>query len=241
MLNRMLPLFSRYYSPCQQLVHGQMGHQELTAVRGQAWLHHRCRNLHWLGRASKESVHAEKACTVDHATACGWLHQVSAFFTQLSMNVLPPGTLTLPLVTGKLEPWTDCTPVPCTPEQDATPLQQWPRRLFMKFLVEATYNAYIIMDSYRAYSRTSHRFMPSTCSCRWPLHAACSQLPPAVHRRVARAQQSDLLRMQGVGPTSKEDCWCSTYHKYLCLHVGSTCWSDYNTKIQFWRWAKPSP
>ena len=33
--------------------------------------------------------------------------------------------------------------------------------------------------------------------------------------------------------------WCSTCHKYLCLHVGSTCWSDYHTKVQFWRWAEP--
>ena len=30
-----------------------------------------------------------------------------------------------------------------------------------------------------------------------------------------------------------------TCHKYLCFFVGSTCWSDYHTKVQFWRGAEP--
>ena len=37
----------------------------------------------------------------------------------------------------------------------------------------------------------------------------------------------------------KTTFWCSTCHNYLCLRVGSTCWSDYHTKVQFWRRAKP--
>ena len=68
MLDRMLPLFRRYYSPCQpprghdshqelprhQAVHtrlaSQIWHQELPAVRGQDGLHPRRRNLHGPGQ-----------------------------------------------------------------------------------------------------------------------------------------------------------------------------------------------
>ena len=62
MLDRMLPPLlqpppatrrghdSHQEPPCHQAVHtpqaGQMGHQELPAVRGQDGLHSRCRNLH---------------------------------------------------------------------------------------------------------------------------------------------------------------------------------------------------
>ena len=66
------------------------------------------------------------------------------------MNVLPLGTLTLPLVAGTWEPWTRLNETRCQ--------YRWPSRLFMKFLVWATYNAYIIMDSYRPYSHAGHRF-----------------------------------------------------------------------------------
>ena len=152
---------------------------------------------------------------------------------------------------------------------------RWPRRLFMKFLVWAAYNAYIIMDSYRPHSRAGHRFR----TFHMLVDELCLQLVgdyrTAVHRREARAQQSDLLRLQGVGQhhperspaaTGNNLCvvccakynkylkkhpattygnmphkrrkttfWCSTCHKYLCLRVGSTCWSDFHTKVQFWR------
>ena len=152
---------------------------------------------------------------------------------------------------------------------------RWPRRLFMKFLVWAAYNAYIIMDSYRPHSRAGHRFR----TFHMFVDELCLQLVgdyrTAVHRREARAQQSDLLRLQGVGQhhperspaaTGNNLCvvccakynkylkkhpataygnmphkrrkttfWCSTCHKYLCLRVGSTCWSDFHTKVQFWR------
>ena len=32
---------------------------------------------------------------------------------------------------------------------------------------------------------------------------------------------------------------CFICHKYLCLLVGSTCWSDYHTKVKIWRLAEP--
>ena len=60
----------------------------------------------------EESIHCEQACGVparaaDRATACGGLPQVS--YPQSCMNVLPPGTLTLPLISGTWEPWTRTT------------------------------------------------------------------------------------------------------------------------------------
>ena len=131
------------------------------------------------------------------------------------------------------------------------------------------------MDSYRPHSRAGHRFH----TFHMFVDELCLQLVgdyrTAVHRREGRAQQSDLLRLQGVGQhhperspaaTGNNLCmvccakynkylkkhpataygnmphkrrkttfWCSTCHKYLCLRVGSTCWSDYHTKVQFWR------
>ena len=73
-----------------------------------------------------------------------------------------------------------------------------PRRLFMKFLVWAAYNAYIIMDSYRPRSRAGHHFR----TFHMFVDELCLQLVgdyrTAVHRHEARAQQSDLLRLQGV-------------------------------------------
>ena len=153
---------------------------------------------------------------------------------------------------------------------------RWPRRLFMKFLVWSNaYNTYIIMDSYRSHSRVGHRFRTFHMFVDEPCLQLVGDYCTAVHRREARAQQSDLIRLQGVGQhhperspatTSNNLCmvcctkynkypkkhaakafrnmphkqrkttfWCSTRHKYLCLCVGSTCWSDYHTKVQFWR------
>ena len=105
----------------------------------------------------------------------------------------------------------------------------WLRRLFMKFLVWAAYNAYIIMDSYRPHSRAGHRFH----TLHMFVDELCLQLVgdyrTAVHRREARAQQSDLLRLQGVGQhhpkrspaaTGNNLCvvCCAKYNKYLKKH-----------------------
>ena len=85
---------------------------------------------------------------------------------------------------------------------------RWPR-LFMKFLVWAAYNAYIIIYSYRLHSHATHH--------------------TAVNRREARVQQSDLLHLQGVGQhhpkrspaaTGNNLCMvcCTNYNKYLKKH-----------------------
>ena len=204
----------------------------------------------------EESVHREQACggparEVDRATACGGLHQVS----------LPPVSFHMLLhecsacgysnfdsrfrYMGAVDKNDQIARLNKTRRH-----YRWPHRLFMKFLIWAACNA-----------------MPTS-----------SWIPTdltAVLRREARAQQSDLLRLQGVGQhhperspaaTGNNLCvvccakynkylkkhpataygnmphkrrkttfWCSTCHKYLCLRVGSTCWSDYHTKVQFWR------
>ena len=128
------------------------------------------------------------------------------------------------------------------------------------------------MDSYRPHSRAGQRFR----TFHMFIDELCLQLVGDYRtavRREDRAQQSDLLRLQGVGQhhpecspaaTGNNLCvvccakynkylkkhpataygnmphkrrkttfWCSTCHKYLCLRVGSTCWSDYHTKVQF--------
>ena len=229
----------------------------------------------------EESVHREQACggparAVDRATACGGLHQVS----------LPPVSFHTVLhecsacgysnfdsrfrYMGAVDKNDQIARLNKTRRH-----YRWPRRLLMKFLVWAAYNAYIIMDSYRPHSRAGHRFR----TFHMFVDELCLQLVgdyrTAVNRREARAQQSDLLRLQGVGQhhperslaatgnnlcvvccakynkylkkhpataygnmphkSRKTTFWCSTCHKYLCLRVGSTCWSDYHTKVQFWR------
>ena len=74
----------------------------------------------------------------------------------------------------------------------------WLLWLFMKFLVWATYNAYIIMDSYRPHSRAGHFF----CTFHMFVDELCLQLVgdsrTAVHRSEARAHQSDLHHLQVV-------------------------------------------
>ena len=106
---------------------------------------------------------------------------------------------------------------------------RWPCRLFMKFLVWAAYNAYIIKDSYRPHYRTGHRFR----TFHMFIDELCLQLVgdyrTAVHRHEARAQQSDLLHLQGVGQhhserspaaTGNNLCvvCCAKYNKYLKKH-----------------------
>ena len=90
---------------------------------------------------------------------------------------------------------------------------RWPCRLFMKFLVWAAYNAYIIMDSYRPHSRAGH------CFHTFHMFVAelCLQLVgdyrTAVHLREARVQQSDLLRLQGVGQHHPERSPAATLYR----------------------------
>ena len=225
----------------------------------------------------EESVHCKQACrgqvrTVDRATACGGLHQVSK----------PPGSFHTILHECSASGYSNFASRfrymgakdknnQITRLNNTRCHYRWPRRLFMKFLVWAAYNAYIIMDSYRPHPcaghhfRTLHMFVDELCL------QLVGDYRRAVHRHEAQAQQSDLLRLQGVGqhnpersaaPTGNNLCvvcctkynkylkkhpatayrnmphkrrkttsWCSTCHKYLCLRVGSTCWSDYHTKV----------
>ena len=130
------------------------------------------------------------------------------------MNVLHQGTLTLPLVSGTWQQWTRTT----TPEQDETPLP------LAAQAVQAAYNAYIIMDSYRPHShaghcfRTFHMFVDELCL------QLISDYRTAVHRREARAQQSEILRLQGVGqhhperaPVARELYFTLTAGQGTCL------------------------
>ena len=115
MLDRMLPIFCRYFSPLQQLsldegmiptknrlaikqcIHDklcQMGHQELHVVRGQDRLHTRCRNLHRPGQGLPlASPRINQQC---YLPSCGQLaghqqepHAVHGSFLQLCHD-LPP-------------------------------------------------------------------------------------------------------------------------------------------------------
>ena len=153
----------------------------------------------------EESVHCEEACggptrTVDHATACGGLHQVSyllASFHTIMHECSASGYSNF------------ASPFRCMGAMDKNDQiahlnktrchYRWPHRLFMKFLVWAAYNAYIIMDSYRPHFRAGHRFR----TFHMFVDDLCLQLVgdyrTAVHRREARAQQSDLLCLQGMG------------------------------------------
>ena len=85
------------------------------------------------------------------------------------------------------------------------------------------------MDSYRPHSRAGQRF----CTFHMFVDELCLQLigdyRTAVHRHEARAQQSDLLRLQGVGQHHPERspaangnnlCMvcCAKYNKYLKKH-----------------------
>ena len=143
----------------------------------------------------------------------------------------------------------------------------------MKFLVWATYNAYIIFNSYRPHFCASHCFLTFHMFVDELCLQRMGDNRTAVHRRKAREQQSDLLHMQGKGqhhPECSLPATCNNvclvcyakYNKYLmkhpataygnmpqewskttfwcstCLHVSSTCWSDYCTKVQFWRLAE---
>ena len=145
-------------------------------------------------------------------------------------------------------------------------------RLFMKFLVWAAYNAYIIMDSYRPHSRAGHRFctfhmfVDELClqlvgdyrtavhrrgpgpAVRPPSFAGCGTTPPRTSPAAAGnnlcvvccANYNKYLKKHpatayGNMPHKrrKTTFWCSTCHKYLCLRVGSTCWSAYQLKFSF--------
>ena len=149
---------------------------------------------------------------------------------------------------------------------------RWPRRLFMKFLVSFHHHGFLQTRAGHRF-RTFHMFVDELCL------QLVGDYRTAVHRRGARAQQSDLLRLQGVGQHHRERSpaatgnnlcvvfcakynkylkkhpatiygnlphkrrkttfLCSTCHKYLCLRVGSTCWSDFHNKVQFG--VEPSP
>ena len=209
--------------PRHQAVHmpqaGQMGHQELPAVRGQDGLHSRRRNLHGpvqgpplapprfsrqccppshgelaghqqephavhgpLLQLSRALPHAEeragspgrghrhaKPQALPRGTrqeadrACGGLHQVS----------LPPVSFHTVLHECSASGYSNFASrfryMGAVDKNDQIAHlnktrchYRWPRRLFMKFLVWAAYNAYIIMDSYRPHSAARRRLPHSS-------------------------------------------------------------------------------
>ena len=73
-----------------------------------------------------------------------------------------------------------------------------------------------------------------------PSFAGCGTTPPERHQQ--QPLRGLLHQVQQVSKETpghrickyahkqrKTTFWCSTCHKYLCLRVGSTCWSDYHT------------
>ena len=106
---------------------------------------------------------------------------------QFCVNVLPQGTLTCLLLQvhgSREQERIDCM-------SDKTRYHYpWPSRLFMKFLVCASYNADIIMYSYRPHSRADHHFHTAFNMF---VDELCLQLVrdyhTEVHHREARAQQ----------------------------------------------------
>ena len=197
-----------------------MGHQELPAVRGQDGLHSRCRNLH--------------------------------------------GPLAPPQISRQ------CCP---TSRGELASHQQEPHAVHGP-LLQLRHALHEVSCLRRIQRLHHHGFLQTPLTFHMFVDELCLQLVgdccTAVHRREARAQQSNLLHLQGVGQhhpehspaaTGNNLCvvccakynkylkkhpataygnmrrkttfWCSTCHKYLCL--SSTCWSDYHTKVQFWR------
>ena len=155
----------------------------------------------------EESVHCNQVCrgqvrTVDRATACGGLHQVSkppASFHTILHECSASGYSNFASrfrYMGAVDKNNQITHLNNTRRH-----YRWLRRLFMKFLVWAAYNAYIIMDSYRPHSRAGHNFR----TFHMFVDELCLQLVGdyrrAVHRHEAQAQQSDL---QGVGQHNPE-------------------------------------
>ena len=102
---------------------------------------------------------------------------------------MPSGTLTLPLVSATWEPWTRTTRSPLPLATQA--LHEVSRLGRLQRLHH--------QDSYRPHSRAGHCFR----TFHMFVDELCLQLVgdyrTAVHRSKARAQQSDLLRLQGVG------------------------------------------
>ena len=101
MLDRMLPLFWHYYSPCHQLSLDsnqeppwhqticnrqarQIWHQELSAMRGQDRQHHRPRNLHQPGKGPILAPPwvRRQCCTPSHGELAG--HQQESLAVHLS-------------------------------------------------------------------------------------------------------------------------------------------------------------
>ena len=150
---------------------------------------------------------------------------------------------------------------------------RWPRRLFVKFVMWACYNAYVLMNFYSPHTVAGKRFR----TFNYFIDELCLQLigdfRSAVKRRESREAELPQ-RMQNVGlhyparspeATGSNVCvvctynynkyrkanpaaaakdllykkvtttfWCGYCRRYLCIRDGSTCWSDWHNKREYW-------
>ena len=126
------------------------------------------------------------------------------------MNVLPPDTLTLPLlqVYGSMD---KIDQIACLNKTRRH--YRWPRMLFMKFLVWAVYNVYIIMDSYRPHSCAWHRFRTGNNLC----VVSCAKYNKYLKKHPATSYGNMPHKLR------KTTFWCSTCHMGEALGKGTHC------------------